>query len=154
MRSDDIGPCLGKGIDKWIYRRDHKVYVHHCFHVWFQRFDGRRTKGDVGHEMPVHHIDMDPIRALGFDRLSFLPEIGKIGRQDGRGDLDLTVERHGGTALLQVFVDFARHIAPWPAKGQSRLFCLERGNLACLWPLSDLRQKSVPAYCATPPLQG
>jgi hypothetical protein len=37
--------------------------------------------------MAIHHIDMDPVRALIFDRAAFGTEIGEIGGKYRRGDL-------------------------------------------------------------------
>jgi hypothetical protein len=45
--------------------------------------------------MPVHHVDMHPVRALVLDRPDLGAEIGEIGGQDRRGDLHGTVEGHG-----------------------------------------------------------
>ena len=60
--------------------------------VWHETFDRGRAEGQVRHEMPVHHIDMDPIGALGFDRADLGAEIGEIGRENRGGNLDRTVE--------------------------------------------------------------
>jgi hypothetical protein len=43
---------------------------------------GGRPKSDIGHEMPIHHINMHPIRTLSLNRAAFRTEIGKISRQD------------------------------------------------------------------------
>ena len=48
--------------------------------------DHVRADRDIGHEMPVHHVDMDPVGAGRFDRAHFLAEPGEIGRQDRRRD--------------------------------------------------------------------
>ena len=37
-------------------------------------FDHVRADGDVGHEMPVHHVDMDPVGAGGIDGADLLAE--------------------------------------------------------------------------------
>ena len=41
------------------------------------------------------------LRALRLDGFAFGAEIGEIGGEDGGGDLDRTVECHGGSPLLQ-----------------------------------------------------
>ena len=64
----------------------------------------------VRHEMPVHHVHVDPVCACRFDRLDLLSEAGEIGRQDGRGN-----------QLLFHFVVLLKHAeALRRKKGQSR----------------------------------
>ena len=41
-----------------------------------------------GHEMAVHHVDMDPVGARRVDGADLLAEPGEIGREDGGGDTD------------------------------------------------------------------
>ena len=95
MRGDHIGARLGIGLKVLIYRRNHQMHIHHGFDMRADRFDQRRAEGKVRHEMPVHHIDMDPITALGLDGLDFLAKVGEIRRQDRGGDFDRTVKAHG-----------------------------------------------------------
>ena len=40
------------------------------------------TEGDVGDEMPVHHVEMDPVGAGGVDGADFLTQFGEIRGQD------------------------------------------------------------------------
>src|SRR3984893_11128107 len=44
------------------------------------------SDGDVGYEMPVHDVHVDPIGARFVDRAHFLAELGEIGGKDGWGD--------------------------------------------------------------------
>jgi hypothetical protein len=44
-----------------------------------KRLHGRRAEGQVRHEMPVHHIDMDPVRTLILGGTNLGPEIGEVG---------------------------------------------------------------------------
>src|SRR5690606_7303667 len=61
----------------------------------------RRAEADIGHEMPVHHVDMDVIGA-GFGNGHHLgAQPGEIGRQDRGGDAD-GAGGHGGTSLRGV----------------------------------------------------
>ena len=46
-----------------IGRRDHQMAVEHGLGMGPQRLDDGRTIGNVRHEMSVHHVAMDPIRA-------------------------------------------------------------------------------------------
>jgi len=36
----------------------------------------------IGHEMPVHHIDVDPVGAGLIDRANFLAELREVGGKD------------------------------------------------------------------------
>jgi hypothetical protein len=51
-----------------------------------ERLHHRRADGEVGHEMAVHHVDVDPVGAGLVDRAHFLAEPGEIGGQDRGGD--------------------------------------------------------------------
>ena len=87
MHGQAVGPGLGEGLEIRIDRRNHQMDIERLFGVRPQRLHHRRTDGDVGHEMAVHHIDMDEVGAGRLDRLDFRAQPGKIGRQDRRGDL-------------------------------------------------------------------
>ena len=100
MGGDHIRPRFGEILDIGIHRRDHQMHVHHAFDMRPDRGTGGRTKGDVGHEVTVHHIHMHPIRALRFDGGAFRAEVGEVSGQDGGGDFDGTVEGHGRSPLV------------------------------------------------------
>jgi len=50
------------------------------------RGDDGRAKGDVGHEVPVHDVDVQPIGVVGDGLRAFGAEIAKVGGEDGGGD--------------------------------------------------------------------
>ena len=52
-----------------------------------QRPDDRRTHRKIGHEMPVHHVDVDAIRAGSLRLGDLIAQAGEIGRQDRRSKL-------------------------------------------------------------------
>ena len=81
---DVIAARLGEGFEVGIAGLDHQVAVERLVGQGPQRRDDRGPKGDVGHEMPVHHVEMDPVRARRGDGAHFLAELGEIGRQDRR----------------------------------------------------------------------
>jgi hypothetical protein len=56
-----------------------------------KRLYNRRSDGDVGDEMSVHHIHMNPIgsRPLGFCNL--LTQASKVGRKNRRSEFDQIV---------------------------------------------------------------
>ena len=84
MHGDDVGAGLGEGFEIGIARRDHQVHVERLVGVLAQRLHDVRADGDIGHEMPVHHVDMHPVGAGGLDRAHLLAEPGEIGRTEAR----------------------------------------------------------------------
>jgi glycine C-acetyltransferase len=82
MEGQDIGPRLGEFRDVLIDRRDHQMAVEGLVAVRAKRLHHHRADGDVGHEMPVHDIDVDVIRAGSIDRLHLRAQPGEIGRQN------------------------------------------------------------------------
>lgn len=48
--------------------------------------DDGRAKGDIGHEMAVHDVDMDPVRVGAYQAGALGAQLGKVGREDGRRD--------------------------------------------------------------------
>ena len=55
-----------------------------------QRSDHVGPDGEVRHEMPVHHVDVDPVGAGRFHRAHLLAELGEIGGKDRGGDKQRT----------------------------------------------------------------
>ena len=103
MHGDDVGAGLGERLEIGIARRDHQMDVERLFGVRAQRLHHVRPDGDVGHEMAVHHVDMDPVGAGGVDRAHFLAQLGEIGGQDRRGDNERAIHRGLlGTEIVEV----------------------------------------------------
>ena len=86
MDGDDIGPGLGKRGDERIDRGNHQVNIERLGGVRTQRLNHHRADREVGHEMPVHHIDMNPVRPGGITRAHFFAETGEVSGQDRRGN--------------------------------------------------------------------
>ena len=63
MERDRVGAGLGIGRHHGIDRRDHQMDVERQAAVLAQRLHHHRADGDVGHEVAVHHVDMDPVGA-------------------------------------------------------------------------------------------
>ena len=82
MDGDDVRAGLGEGIQEQIDRRDHQMDVERLFAVRAQRFHDRGADRQVRHEMPVHHVDVDPVGAGRVDRAHFLAELGEVGGED------------------------------------------------------------------------
>jgi hypothetical protein len=45
-------------------------------------FDDGRAEGDVGDEVAVHDVEVDPVGAGGIDCGHLFAEAGKVGRKD------------------------------------------------------------------------
>ena len=97
MHGDDVGAGLGEGFQIGVAWRDHQVHVEQLPAVWAQRLHDVGADRDVGHEMAVHDVDMDPVGPGGIDRAHLLAELCEVGGQDGRGD-----EERAGHRFLAV----------------------------------------------------
>jgi hypothetical protein len=86
MDRDDVRSRLGKGVEEIVDRRDHQMHVEWLGRVRPERLHHRGANGDVGHEMAVHDVDMDPVGPGHVDGADFLAQPRKIGRQDRRGN--------------------------------------------------------------------
>ena len=69
--------------------------IHERRHMGPDRRYDIRPDGQVGHEVAVHRIDVNPVCALILDRAYFRAEVCEVRRKDGRRNLDGTVEGHG-----------------------------------------------------------
>jgi len=80
---NDVGASLGEGLDIGVDGIDHQMNVENPVGMRTQRFHHARPEGDVGHEVSIHHIEMNPVGAGGGDIAHFLAEPGEIGGEDG-----------------------------------------------------------------------
>jgi hypothetical protein len=86
MHGDDVAARIGEGCQERIARLDHQMAVEDLVGAVAHSLDDRRAEGDVGHVVPVHHVEMNPVGA-GFDnRLDLVAKSGEIGRQHRRRD--------------------------------------------------------------------
>ena len=90
MDGDVVGAGLGERIEEIVDRRDHEVYVERLLGVGAKRLHHGRADRQVGHEMAVHHVDVDPVGARFVDRPHVLAKLREVGGQDRGRD-----ERHG-----------------------------------------------------------
>ena len=81
-----IAAGLGEGLQIGIGRRDHQMGVEDLFAVRAHRLDDVGAVGNVGHEMAVHHVEMDPVGAGRVDGADLFAQLGKIRSQDRRRD--------------------------------------------------------------------
>jgi hypothetical protein len=92
---DAVDTGAGEGLQIGINRADHQMRVEALAAVAADRPHQFGAEGDVGDEMPVHHIEMDPVRPGRVGGAHLLTEAGEVGREDGRGDQH--VAGHGGS---------------------------------------------------------
>ena len=81
-----VGTGLGEGLDIGIDRRDHQMHVEGPGAVGPEGCHDTRTDGQVGHEVAIHHIDVQPVRTGFRDRPHLLAKARKVRRQNGRCD--------------------------------------------------------------------
>ena len=86
MHRDVIAAGLGEGLEIGIARRNHQMRVEDLLGVRPHRLDDIGAVGNVGDEMPVHHIEMDPVGAGRIDGADLFAQPGEIRRQDRRRD--------------------------------------------------------------------
>ena len=82
VNGDVVGARLGEGFEIGVAGLDHQVAVERLVGMRPQRRDHRRAEGDVGHEMPVHHVEVDPVGAGRRDRAHLLAEPREVRRQN------------------------------------------------------------------------
>ena len=82
VQRDDIGAGIDEGADQRVDRADHQMYIERLVAMRPQRLHDGRADCQVGHEMPVHHIDMDPVGTGVGNRAHLVAETGEIGGQD------------------------------------------------------------------------
>src|SRR2546423_1078029 len=85
---DDAGSRAGEGLDEEVRSLDHQVRLDGELGDPSHRLDRSRSEGEVGDEMPIHDIDLDPVGAA-LDRLpDLLTEAREVRGQDRGDDLD------------------------------------------------------------------
>ena len=70
-----VGPRIGKRLDEVVWIVDHHVAVDRQLRHLAQRFQHRRPDRQVGHKMPIHHIEVYDGTAA---RLGSLDLIGQM----------------------------------------------------------------------------
>jgi len=86
MHGDVIAAGFCKCLEIRVGRRDHQVGVEDFLAVRAHRLDDVGAVGNVGNEMPVHHVEVDPVSPCGIDGADLLAQSGEIGSQDRRCD--------------------------------------------------------------------
>lgn len=62
--------------------RDHQVRLEGETGDLAKRADKGRTHGKVGHELSVHHVNMDPVGAGCFSLRHLLTQAGEVSREN------------------------------------------------------------------------
>ena len=86
LHCHQIRPGLDEIRDIAVGVRDHQVDVEGQAGRTTDSFHHQGTHGDIGDEVPVHDVDMDPVGTGVFHGLDFLPQPCKIGGENGGGD--------------------------------------------------------------------
>ena len=66
----------------------HEVHIEGRVGELPERLDERGPKREVGDEAPIHHIDVQPLRATGQGRFDLFTELSEIGREETGRDSD------------------------------------------------------------------
>jgi hypothetical protein len=80
MDGNDVRACLCERLKIRVRRLDHEMNIEGLLRPRADAFDEARPKRDVGHEMAVHDVDMNPVTSGLVDRSDLLAEAGEIGR--------------------------------------------------------------------------
>jgi hypothetical protein len=93
----DVGAGLGEGLEDTDRRARSSDGRRRLLRVRANRLHHHRADRDVGHEMPVHHIDMDPVGAGGVDRAHLLAQLRakSAERIDGAMRTSIMAKRRG-----------------------------------------------------------
>ena len=81
-----IAAGLGEGFQIRIAGRNHQMRVEDFLGVRAHRLDDIGTVGNVGDEMTVHHVEVDPVGTGRIDGAHLLAQFGEVGSQNRRRD--------------------------------------------------------------------
>ncbi len=84
MDGHPVASGLGKGLEIGIGRRNHQVAVEGLVGGAAQRADDVGPEGDIGDEVAVHHVEMDPVGTGCRDIPHLVSQAGEIGSEDRR----------------------------------------------------------------------
>ena len=80
--------CAGSNevFEQRVWMGHHEVHVDGQLGGASYGFDDERADGDVGDEVAVHHVDVDPSGAGELGGSYLIVEVSEVGGEDGRGD--------------------------------------------------------------------
>ena len=82
VKSDHVGTGIDEVAHIAIRFIDHQVHIQESVGGLTQGFDHRCTDGQIGNEVPVHDIDMDPVCSRTDDVFHVPGQATEIGRED------------------------------------------------------------------------
>src|SRR5436190_10769841 len=88
VHGQHVGAARGELGEVLLRFDDHQVQVEWQACALADGVEDRKTQRDVGHEAPVHHVDVDLIRTRGFGARDLLGEDPEVGGQDRGSNLD------------------------------------------------------------------
>ena len=93
-----IGPGARERVDEAERLDDHEVNVERKRGEPAHGFDQHRPEGEVGYELPVHHVDVEKVRSRALDAGDLFAQAGEVGRENRRTEPHLrgTGPRGGG----------------------------------------------------------
>ena len=86
VHGDVVAACGDKAVEEMIGPGDHEMGVEEDVVGLVDGLHEGGTEGDVVHEVAVHHIEVDPIRACGDRAAHLFIQSRPVGSEDGRGD--------------------------------------------------------------------
>ena len=103
---------------KGIWLRHHEMDIERQTGHAPDCFDHRRSNGQIGHKMPVHHVHMEHISPGGLNTLDLLRQPHKVSSKNGRGNF-----HHGILLSFPVGTSRASYLAVQDSGGDE-LHCL------------------------------
>ena len=89
VHADSVGALARVVGDRAFRFLDHQVHVEGAIGGGRDRGQERRPDRQVRHEVPVHHVDVDPVGAGLAHEANLFRESAEVAGQDGGRDLDL-----------------------------------------------------------------
>ena len=74
--------CLCERLEEQLGSQDHQVGFDRERCRFANRLDDKRTEREVGHEVAVHDVNLDPVGARGLGLFDLLGETADVGRKD------------------------------------------------------------------------
>lgn len=90
-----VGPGIGEGVDVEVRIVQHQVHVKEQLGAPAQGGHRLRPEAEIGHEMSVHDVEVDPFQAGRLDRRQAGSQFGVVARKDGRSEKNRMRGAHG-----------------------------------------------------------
>ncbi len=79
MHAHPVRPRIGQRGNKFVRILDHQMAIEGELRHLPHRRHHRRTKGDIGHEMAIHHIQMDDGSTTALGGLDLVSQMREVG---------------------------------------------------------------------------